>query len=73
MNLNTGNECSKCFTDDDIAENGLYPNPEIFSKYIPYFLHDNPSPDCAKAGHASYGPVIDYITPSFTKSNNDVE
>lgn len=33
------------------------PEPTAFSYYLPFFLQDNPSADCAKGGHAAYGQV----------------
>ena len=38
---------------DDISR----PDTEAFSKYIDYFLNDNPGTNCPKGGHAAYGDV----------------
>lgn len=32
-----------------------------FQKYIPFFLQDNPTASCAKAGHAAYGQGVNYL------------
>ncbi|KAG8224451.1 hypothetical protein J437_LFUL003174, partial [Ladona fulva] len=36
------------------------PGPKDFRHYLPFFLQDNPSPSCAKAGHAAYGQGVKY-------------
>ncbi|XP_071451302.1 NPC intracellular cholesterol transporter 1 isoform X2 [Hetaerina americana] len=36
------------------------PNVTNFRHYLPFFLQDNPSEDCAKAGHAAYGQGVKY-------------
>ncbi|CAH1126728.1 unnamed protein product [Ceutorhynchus assimilis] len=36
--------------------------PEYYSKYLPYFLMDNPDPACAKGGHASYYQGMSFST-----------
>ncbi|XP_059616891.1 NPC intracellular cholesterol transporter 1 isoform X3 [Phlebotomus argentipes] len=36
------------------------PNATGFSKYLPFFLQDNPDDVCAKAGHAAYGHAVNY-------------
>ncbi|XP_055709096.1 NPC intracellular cholesterol transporter 1 isoform X3 [Phlebotomus papatasi] len=36
------------------------PNATGFSKYLPFFLQDNPDDVCAKAGHAAYGHGVNY-------------
>lgn len=40
--------------------------PEDFSRYVSFFLKDNPDPDCAKAGHAAYGQGVRYVTNPVT-------
>uniref|UniRef100_W8BF01 Niemann-Pick C1 protein n=1 Tax=Ceratitis capitata TaxID=7213 RepID=W8BF01_CERCA len=47
--------CTREFTED-----GLRPTPEIFRKYIPFFLSDLPDSECAKAGRASYADGVIY-------------
>ncbi|XP_044760492.1 NPC intracellular cholesterol transporter 1 isoform X1 [Coccinella septempunctata] len=42
------------------------PIPEDFSRYVSFFLKDNPDPDCAKAGHAAYGQGVRYVTNPVT-------
>jgi Niemann-Pick C1 protein len=34
------------------------PKPREFEKFIKFFLDDNPTAICAKAGHAAYGPAV---------------
>lgn len=34
------------------------PDAVTFMKYLPFFLQDNPTPECAKAGHAAYSQVM---------------
>lgn len=46
-------------------DNGLRPTPETFKKLLPYFLSDQPGPECAKAGRAAYAAV------SLFKSNKE--
>lgn len=43
-------------------ENGQRPTPETFKKLLPYFLSDQPGPECAKAGRAAYAAVRLIIT-----------
>ena len=35
-----------------------FPSKESFLKYANHFLHQNPSMDCVKAGHAMYGNAV---------------
>ena len=35
-----------------------FPSKETFLKYTNHFLHQNPSRDCVKAGHAMYGNAV---------------
>ncbi|XP_061379170.1 NPC intracellular cholesterol transporter 1 isoform X2 [Danaus plexippus] len=32
-----------------------------FNHYLPFFLQDNPTPQCPKGGHAAYGRSVNYI------------
>lgn len=51
--------CTKCsisLTGND------RPNATGFNHYLPFFLQDNPTEDCAKAGHAAYGSAVNYQT-----------
>ncbi|KAH8291659.1 hypothetical protein KR018_010859 [Drosophila ironensis] len=66
-NITTGGFCSSNSKSDDclpcersFTENGLRPDAETFSKYIPYFLFDLPDAECAKAGRASYADAVIY-------------
>ncbi|KAB0803649.1 hypothetical protein PPYR_00619 [Photinus pyralis] len=36
------------------------PWDQYFKKYLPYFLQDNPTPQCAKGGHAAYAKGMNY-------------
>lgn len=36
------------------------PDAMDFQKYVPFFLQDNPSYTCAKAGHGAYGKAVNY-------------
>ncbi|XP_034834594.1 NPC intracellular cholesterol transporter 1 isoform X1 [Maniola hyperantus] len=36
------------------------PSQEDFKHYVPFFLQDNPTSSCAKAGHAAYGHAVNY-------------
>lgn len=49
--------CKYC----DIQLDSRYrPRAVDFKKYLPYFLEDNPTSSCAKAGHASYSSAVNY-------------
>nr|CAD7400315.1 unnamed protein product [Timema poppensis] len=58
-------DCNDC----DIAQdkNTNRPIPTAFKKYLPFFLEDNPTESCAKAGHASYSSGVNY---HLTDNNN---
>ncbi|XP_077302382.1 NPC intracellular cholesterol transporter 1 homolog 1b-like [Arctopsyche grandis] len=58
--------CGECKI--DIDENGLRPTIDSFEQYLPYFLQDNPSPKCAKGGHASYSPGLNYVLDDAGKA-----
>ncbi|VVC27074.1 Hypothetical protein CINCED_3A006385 [Cinara cedri] len=48
-------KCVSC----NITKNHLNrPNAQSFSKYLPYFLQDNPDIQCSKAGHAAYSDAV---------------
>ncbi|GLV43405.1 Niemann-Pick type C-1a [Carabus blaptoides fortunei] len=55
-----GSECVSCFTDENATQIGSFPTKEVFETYLSFFLQDNPDDTCAKAGHASYGPSVNY-------------
>lgn len=43
--------------------------PSQFDEYLPWFLIDNPSEWCAKAGHAAYSHAVDYVLrPNSTRT-----
>ncbi|KAL3273722.1 hypothetical protein HHI36_015151 [Cryptolaemus montrouzieri] len=42
------------------------PTAKDFSRYVSFFLRDNPDSDCAKAGHAAYGQGVRYTTNKQT-------
>lgn len=47
------------------------PDTRSFSKFLPYFLQDNPDKDCSKAGHAAYSDVnLNTIYISYTKNTH---
>ncbi|XP_045477645.1 NPC intracellular cholesterol transporter 1 isoform X2 [Harmonia axyridis] len=46
------------------------PVPQNFSRFVSFFLKDNPDSDCAKAGHAAYGQGVRYVTNPVTKLSN---
>ncbi|CAH1236520.1 unnamed protein product [Diabrotica balteata] len=43
------------------------PLPEEFSRYVSFFLRDNPTNTCPKGGHAAYGQGVNYNTNTTTK------
>jgi len=48
--------CKKCGLYQDLDE-GRIP-PELFEKYLTFFLQDNPFEECPKGGHAAYGQGV---------------
>ncbi|XP_046440760.1 NPC intracellular cholesterol transporter 1-like isoform X2 [Daphnia pulex] len=50
------NECNKTFIDEE----NLWPDPNTFNFWLPYFLKDNPCENCPKGGHAAYGQAMQY-------------
>ncbi|XP_059468313.1 NPC intracellular cholesterol transporter 1 isoform X2 [Neocloeon triangulifer] len=54
----TPSDCSPC--NIPLMDQTNRPEPPSFSFYLPFFLQDNPSIDCAKGGHAAYGQAINY-------------
>ena len=45
------------------------PSPDDFSKYIQYFLIDNPGEKCPKGGHAAYHDAVELINKTYVKSS----
>ncbi|XP_048518138.1 NPC intracellular cholesterol transporter 1 homolog 1b [Dendroctonus ponderosae] len=43
--------------------------PSNYSRYLPYFLMDNPDSSCAKGGHASYYQGISFLTDEIGYTN----
>lgn len=60
----TDYNCQSC----NITPNAFNrPDAKDFEHYLPFFLQDNPTPDCAKGGHAAYGNgVVVHQTPKHT-------
>lgn len=48
--------CTSCDLHTKL-EDGRIP-PELFEKYLSYFLQDNPFADCPKGGHAAYSQAV---------------
>jgi len=55
--FNCANSCPR-------ESKGPRPAPNDFSRYVPFFLSDNPDGECAKGGHAGYGPGVNYLPMS---------
>jgi len=53
--IDTPSSCDSC--DIQLMDKNGRPEPTDFSFYLPFFLQDNPSEECAKGGHAAYGQV----------------
>jgi Niemann-Pick C1 protein len=45
------------------------PSPDDFSRYINFFLHDNPGEKCPKGGHAAYKDAVQLINNTVVKSS----
>jgi Niemann-Pick C1 protein len=46
--------CTSC----NVQFDGSRPHPDQFYRHIQEFLHDNPSTQCAKGGHAAFGSAL---------------
>jgi len=56
--------CEPC----NVRQNSLQrPTAQDFSKYLPYFLKDNPGESCPKGGHAAYGAAVEFKDKAKTK------
>ncbi|KAK9885215.1 hypothetical protein WA026_010720 [Henosepilachna vigintioctopunctata] len=64
----TKRKCPLCNITHDSVDGR--PVAEDFSRYVSFFLRDNPDPVCAKAGHAAYGQGVRYVTNPKTKLSN---
>lgn len=51
-------DCAPC----EVVMIGGRPDADSFMKYLPWFLKDNPTADCAKGGHAAYGSAVNLKT-----------
>lgn len=56
--------CKSCTI---VKNNWNRPDVQSFSKFLSYFLQDNPDDKCSKAGHAAYSDVklINNLNSSF--------
>ncbi|XP_052743451.1 NPC intracellular cholesterol transporter 1 isoform X1 [Bicyclus anynana] len=43
------------------------PDAQDFKHYVPFFLQDNPTTTCVKAGHAAYGHAVNFKTNGTQK------
>ena len=43
---------------DSCMDSGDRPNVTVFETYLDWFLHDNPSTECASGGHAAFGGAV---------------
>ncbi|XP_049962855.1 NPC intracellular cholesterol transporter 1-like [Schistocerca serialis cubense] len=62
------NDYPKCRYCDIKLDNHYRPEAGDFKKYLPYFLEDNPTTTCAKAGHGSYSSAVNYKFDNGTLS-----
>ncbi|CAG9859649.1 unnamed protein product [Phyllotreta striolata] len=62
---NDDSSCERCAI--QFAGKEHRPRPDEFSRYISFFLRDNPGPNCAKGGHASYGQGVTLQTNRSTR------
>ncbi|GFR76672.1 niemann-Pick C1 protein, partial [Elysia marginata] len=64
---NTGEFCPSIEKDPSCVPCRLHdiqkgrPVGDSFNKYAPWFLKDNPNINCAKGGHAAYGPGVELV------------
>lgn len=59
-----GPECEKC--NITLQPDLERPTAVEFEHYVSFFLQDNPDSDCAKGGHAAYGPGVNYFSNTTT-------
>lgn len=52
--------CTSCLP---MKDSGERPTEEQFRKFLPWYLKDNPTKDCAKGGHAAYGSAVKLNSP----------
>lgn len=64
FNPNNGSFCPHSEPNCDVCDiqitNIKRPNSTGFDYYLPFFLQDNPDPECAKGGHAAYSSAVNY-------------
>lgn len=53
------NGCGSCNITLDAIKR---PTPDVFNKFVPYFLQDIPDENCGKGGHAAYSQAV-HIQP----------
>lgn len=58
--------CYPCRPDN---ERGERPTAEQFSKFLPWFLEDNPNTLCSKGGHAAYRNAVNLKNPGSNATN----
>ncbi|XP_026286782.1 NPC intracellular cholesterol transporter 1 isoform X2 [Frankliniella occidentalis] len=58
----TSRRCKTCKVNLDNTTRR--PDPSTFSKYVSFFLNDNPDAECAVAGHAAYGSAVKLLPGS---------
>ncbi|XP_071955334.1 NPC intracellular cholesterol transporter 1-like [Antedon mediterranea] len=56
-----------CTTCRPLSEKQKRPDPEEFTKFLPFFLKDNPTVKCSKGGHAAYGAAVTFDNKEKTK------
>ncbi|XP_056644165.1 NPC intracellular cholesterol transporter 1-like isoform X3 [Diorhabda sublineata] len=61
---NDDSDCDSCNIRFDSKQHR--PIPDDFSRYVSFFLRDNPTTTCPKGGHAAYGQGVTYQTNKTT-------
>lgn len=62
-------KCKSCGLHEQLDKEGRMP-PELFEKYISFFLKDNPFEECPKGGHAAYAQGV---TTSIVGNRSDIQ
>lgn len=57
-------ECAYCSIPRSEWNDGLRPDNEAFTRYIPFFLQDEPTDICNRGGLASYYSAVNYVLDS---------
>ncbi|XP_013179899.1 PREDICTED: Niemann-Pick C1 protein isoform X3 [Papilio xuthus] len=55
---NTNPKCKRC--NIPLEDPEKRPNPTDFEHYVSFFLQDNPTSSCPKAGHAAYSQAVNF-------------